>query len=129
MAAQSRLIFVNLPVADLAASKAFFGALGFTFDEKFTDDSCACMVVSEQAYVMLLDRGRFADFTTKPVADARTSTEAILCLSAASRDEVDSLAETALGPAPPPPTTRWTTASCTAARSTTPTGTCGRSCG
>ena len=97
MAIQSRLIFVNLPVADLAASKAFFGALGFTFDEKFTDDSCACMVVSEQAYVMLLDRGRFADFTTKPVADARTSTEAILCLSAASRDEVDSLAETALG--------------------------------
>ena len=97
MAAQSRLIFVNLPVADLAASKAFFGALGFAFDEKFTDDSCACMVVSEQAYVMLLDRGRFADFTTKPVADARTSTEAILCLSAASRDEVDSLAETALG--------------------------------
>ena len=97
MAAQSRLIFVNLPVADLAASKAFFGALGFTFDEKFTDDSCACMVVSEQAYVMLLDRGRFADFTTKPVADARTSTEAILCLSAASRDEVDRLAETALG--------------------------------
>ena len=97
MATQSRLIFVNLPVADLAASKAFFGALGFTFDEKFTDDSCACMVVSEQAYVMLLDRGRFADFTTKPVADARTSTEAILCLSAASRDEVDSLAETALG--------------------------------
>ena len=97
MATQSRLIFVNLPVADLAASKAFFGALGFTFDEKFTDDSCACMVVSEQAYVMLLDRSRFADFTPKPVADARASTEAILCLSAASRDEVDSLADTALG--------------------------------
>ena len=96
MATQSRLIFVNLPVADLAASKAFFGTLGFTFDEKFTDDSCACMVVSEQAYVMLLDRSRFADFTTKPVADARASTEAILCLSAASRDEVDGLADTAL---------------------------------
>ncbi len=97
MATQSRLIFVNLPVADLAASRAFFGALGFSFDEKFTDDSCACMVVSEQAYVMLLDRARFADFTGKPVADARTSTEAILCLSAASREEVDSLADTALG--------------------------------
>ncbi len=97
MAAQSRFIFVNLPVADLAASKAFFGTLGFAFDEKFTDDSCACMVVSEQAYVMLLDRARFADFTGKPVADARTSTEAILCLSAASREEVDSLADTALG--------------------------------
>ena len=97
MAAQSRLIFVNLPVADLAASKAFFGALGFTFDEKFTDDSCACMVVSEQAYVMLLDRARFTDFTKKAVADAHTTTEAIVCVSAVSRDEVDSLAETALG--------------------------------
>jgi hypothetical protein len=97
MAAQSRFIFVNLPVADLAASKAFFGTLGFAFDEKFTDDSCACMVVSEQAYVMLLDRSRFADFTKKPVADARTSTEAILCVSAPSREEVDSFADTALG--------------------------------
>ena len=97
MATPSRLIFVNLPVADPAASRAFFEALGFTFDEKFTDETCACMVVSEQAYVMLLDRGRFADFTEKPVADARTSTEAILCVSAASRDEVDALADAALG--------------------------------
>jgi hypothetical protein len=84
-------------VSDLAASKAFFGALGFTFDPKFTDDSCACMVVSEQAYVMLLDRGRFADFTSKPVADAHAATGAIVCVSAESRDEVDALADTALG--------------------------------
>jgi predicted lactoylglutathione lyase len=97
MASQSRLIFVNLPVKELSATREFFEGLGFAFDEKFTDDSCACMVVSEQAYVMLLTRERFADFTKKPVADARTSTEAILCVSAASREEVDGFADTALG--------------------------------
>ena len=54
MASQSRLIFVNLPVRDLSASTGFFRALGFDFDDRFTDDSAACLVVSEQAYVMLL---------------------------------------------------------------------------
>ncbi|MEA2277429.1 MAG: uncharacterized protein QOC78_2389 [Solirubrobacteraceae bacterium] len=96
MASQSRLIFVNLPVRDLAASTAFFRALGFAFDEKFTDESAACMVVSEQAYVMLLVEGRFADFTTKPVVDARVSTEAILAVSAESREAVDAFADAAL---------------------------------
>jgi predicted lactoylglutathione lyase len=97
MASQSRLIFVNLPVKDVAASMAFFRALGFEFNEKFTDDACACMVVSDQAYVMLMADSRFADFTSKPVADARASTEAILCVSAESRDGVDAFADTALG--------------------------------
>jgi hypothetical protein len=96
MASQSRLIFVNLPVEDVAASTAFFGKLGFGFDEKFTDDACACMVVSEQAYVMLMTEPRFADFTTKPVADARAATEAIVCVSAESRDAVDTFADAAL---------------------------------
>jgi len=96
MAPQSRLIFVNLSVGDLPASKKFFEALGFAFDAKFTDDSCACMVVSEQAYVMLLARERFADFTAKPIADAHGSTEAILCVSAEDRDAVDSFADAAL---------------------------------
>jgi predicted lactoylglutathione lyase len=97
MAAVPRMMFVNLPTADLAASTAFFGALGFDFDEKFTDESCACMIVSEQAYVMLLVASRFADFTTKQIADARTSTEAILCVSAESREAVDRFADAALG--------------------------------
>ncbi len=96
MASDSRLIFVNLPVKDVAATQRFFGSLGFDFDPKFTDDSCACMVVSEQAYVMLLDRARFADFTAKPVADASAGTEAILCVSADDREGVDSLADAAL---------------------------------
>jgi predicted lactoylglutathione lyase len=97
MASQSRLIFVNIPVRDIPASKAFFATLGFTFDEKFTDDSCACMVVSEQAYVMLIAESRFGEFTGKPIADARTTTEAILCVSAESRDAVDAFADAALG--------------------------------
>ena len=97
MATQSRLIFVNLPVADLAASQAFFGSLGFGFDPKFTNDSCACLVVSEQAYVMLLPTERFADFTRKPIADARAATEAILCVSAQDREGVDAFADAALG--------------------------------
>ena len=92
----SRLIFVNLPVADLGRSMEFFRALGFGFDEKFTDGTCACMVVSEQAYVMLIAESRFTDFTTKPVADARSATEAILCVSADSREDVDAFADAAL---------------------------------
>lgn len=96
MSTQSRLIFVNLPVADVKASQAFFGELGFAFNEKFTDESCACMVVSDQAYVMLIQRERFADFTSKPIADATASTEAILCVSAESREDVDRFAEAGL---------------------------------
>lgn len=96
MSTQSRLIFVNVPTRDLSASKRFFRSLGFGFDERFTDDSCACMVVSEQAYVMLLEESRFVDFTTKPIADARACTEAILCVSAESREAVDAFADSAL---------------------------------
>lgn len=96
MAPASRLIFVNLPVADLGRATAFFGALGFAFDERFTDESAACMVISHQAYVMLLQHEKFAGFTPKPVADATAVTEAILAVSAESREEVDRLADAAL---------------------------------
>jgi predicted lactoylglutathione lyase len=96
MANQSRSIFVNIPVKDVRASQEFFGALGFRFNPKFTNESCACMHISEQAYVMLLDEARFADFTSKPIVDARAGTESILCISADSRDDVDALADAAL---------------------------------
>ena len=92
----SRLLFLNLPVADLAASRAFFAKLGFDFNEKFSDEGAACMVVSDQAYVMLLQRERFADFVTKPVADAAEATALTACVSAESREEVDSLAAAAI---------------------------------
>jgi predicted lactoylglutathione lyase len=91
----SRLLFLNLPVADLTASRAFFARLGFDFDEKFCDEGAACMVVSDQAYVMLLQRDRFADFVTKPIADAAAETALTACVTAASRAEVDALADAA----------------------------------
>lgn len=96
MTHQPRLIFVNLPVSDLEATTAFFTELGFTFDERFTDDRCACMVVSDQAYVMLLQRARFEEFAKLPVSDAHLATGSILCVSASSRADVDAVADTAL---------------------------------
>lgn len=93
---QPRLLFVNQPVGDLPASIAFFTKLGFTFDPRFTDEATTCMVVSDHAYVMLLQRERFAEFTTKPVADATQATESLICVSADSRDDVDAFADAAL---------------------------------
>ena len=92
----SRLLFLNLPVSDLAASRQFFGGLGFEFDEKFSDDGAACMVVSEQAFVMLLQRDRFADFVTKPIADPGAETALTVGISAQDKEEVDSFVEEAL---------------------------------
>ena len=91
----SRMIFVNLPVKDLDASKAFFGELGFSFEPQFTDDSAACMVVDDNIFVMLLVEERFKDFINGEIADADT-TEVLTCLSAGSREEVDALVEKAL---------------------------------
>jgi uncharacterized protein len=91
-----RLLFLNLPVSDLQASVAFFTQLGFTFDPRFTDDGATCMVVNEQAYVMLLQRDRFAEFATKPVADATQTTEALVSVSAEDRAGVDAFADAAL---------------------------------
>ena len=85
-----RQIFVNLPVGDLERSKRFFSALGFRFDARFTDEKAACLIVNEGAsYVMLLSTPFFRTFTSKAVCDARESTEVLLCISCASREEVD----------------------------------------
>ncbi len=92
----SRLLFLNLPVTDLPASRAFFDTLGFDFDEKFCDEQAACMVVSEQAYVMLLQRERFAEFIAKPLADAQQATALTTAISAEDREAVDAFADAAL---------------------------------
>ena len=92
----SRMIFVNLPVQDLDASVDFFTKLGFTFNQQFTDENATCMVVSDQACVMLLVRRFFGTFTTKDVADASSATEVVLAVSAESREEVDTLVDQAL---------------------------------
>lgn len=92
----ARKIFVNLAVKDLDRSVEFFTKLGFTFDPRFTDESATCMIVSDEAYVMLVVESRFKDFTKKELADPATQTEAILAVSAESREEVDEFADTAL---------------------------------
>lgn len=92
----SREIFVNLSVRDLPKAMEFFSTLGFTFNQQFTDDKAACMVISDKAYVMLLCEPFFRGFTKKQVCDTSTSTEALLALSCPSRAEVDQLVRKAV---------------------------------
>lgn len=92
----TRMIFVNIPVKDLQRSITFFTELGFSFNQQFTDENAACMILSDQACVMLLTEPRFRDFTKKEVVDATAATEAILAISADSREEVDSLVNKAI---------------------------------
>ena len=92
----SRKVFVNLSVKDLASSVAFWTTLGFEFDARFTDEHAACMLLSDEGFVMLLDEPRFKDFTKKAIAVAATHTEVINALSAGSREEVDELVRRAL---------------------------------
>lgn len=92
----SRKIFVNLPVSDLPKSVEFFTYLGFEFNAQFTDENATAMVVGENAFVMLLVKPFFKTFTGKQIADATTHTEAIIALSAGSRQQVDDMADKAL---------------------------------
>src|SRR6478752_3168134 len=92
----NRMIFVNLPVVDLAVAKSFYTGLGFSVNEQFSDDQAACIVISDTIFVMLLVRERFGDFVTGDVADPSAGTSVINCLSASSRDEVDGLVANAL---------------------------------
>jgi len=91
-----RKIFVNLAVRDLKRSKDFFGSLGFSFNPQFTDDKAACMIVNEEAYVMLLTEPFFKTFTKKEICDTRSHTEGLLALSCDSRTEVDEMVKKAV---------------------------------
>lgn len=90
-ATRSRKLFVNLAVRDLRRSMELFSRLGLEFDPRFTDDRAACMVVSGEAYVMLLAEPFFRTFTRKEPCDTRTHTEGLFALSCGSRAEVDEL--------------------------------------
>jgi uncharacterized protein len=92
----SRMIFVNLPVKDLARSMEFFRGLGFGFNEQFTNDQAAYMVVNDQAAVMLVTEPFFKTFSDKSIADTSTQIEVSNAISLGSRDEVDELGEKAL---------------------------------
>lgn len=89
-------IFVNLPVKDLKKSMEFFTKLGYTFNLQFTDDTAACMVISDDIYTMLLTHAKFKEFTPNPICDATKATEALVCLSCDTREQVSELTEKAL---------------------------------
>jgi predicted lactoylglutathione lyase len=89
-------IFVNLPVKDLNRSIEFFTKLGYTFNLQFTDETATSMIISEDIYIMLLTEEKFRQFTKKEIADSTKSTEAIICLSADSREKVDEMVSKAL---------------------------------
>jgi hypothetical protein len=91
----ARMIFVNLPVRDLEASKAFYTALGFGINEAYSDDTAACVVVDDNIFVMVLTHEKFRTFINGEIADPGT-TEVLTCLSASSREEVDELVARAL---------------------------------
>ena len=102
----ARKIFVNLPIKDMKRSRAFFEALGFSFNPQFTNEQGACMVISEDIFAMLLVEPFFQTFTSKRIADTRESTEVLVCLSCDSRGEVDDLVRKAVaagGTTPRPP--------------------------
>ena len=91
-----RKLFVNLAVRDLKRSMDFFSTLGFAFDPKFTDENAACMIVSGEAFVMLLSEPFFTTFTRHELCDTSRQTEGLFALGCASRAEVDEMVKTAI---------------------------------
>lgn len=102
----TQMIFVNLPVSDLQKSRAFLESLGAVNEPRFTDETAACMQLSDSIFFMLLTHEKFSQFTPRPIADANSGSEVLLCLSASSRESVDSTLERAVaagGTADPSP--------------------------
>jgi predicted lactoylglutathione lyase len=91
-----RKLFVNISVKDLERSKAFFARLGFEFNAQFTDEKAACMVVSDEAFFMLLTEPFFRSFTRRDIADPLLVIEGLFCVSCQSRAEVDQLVKIAV---------------------------------
>ena len=91
----SKLIFVNLPVADLARATVFYEGIGAVKNEQFCDHTASCMVLSETIHTMLLTHDKFRQFTPKEIADARATSEVLICTSAESREAVDDMVDRA----------------------------------
>jgi len=92
----TQMIFVNLPVKSIDASVAFFEALGFSFNPRFTDETATCMVISDTIFAMLLTHEKFASFAPKPIADTSKAIEVLTCLSRESRADVDAMIKAAV---------------------------------
>src|SRR5580700_10354107 len=89
----TKQIFISLPVRDLPKSKAFYEAVGAVNNPQFSDDTAACMVLSDTIYVMLLTHAKWATFTKKPIVNAHESAEVAMALSCESRAAVDAFVE------------------------------------
>lgn len=92
----SQKVFINLPVKDLKKSMDFFTGLGYTFNPQFTDETAACMVISEDIFSMLLTHDKFKEFISTEIADAHKITEVLTSLSAESKDKVNELVDKAV---------------------------------
>lgn len=91
----AKTIFVNLPVANVAASTAFYAALGFEKNEQFSGGHASAMVWSDAIFVMLLAHDFYQSLTSKPIADARATSGALYALAFDSKAEVDAITEAA----------------------------------
>lgn len=89
-------VFINLPVADLARSMEFYSVIGFVNNPQFTDETAACMVLSDEIFVMLLTHKKFRDFTKKEIADTQKSIAVINALGMESVEKMNDMAEKAL---------------------------------
>ena len=89
-------LFLNVPVADLPRSKAFFQALGFSLDSQFCDDTAACVVLNDTLSVMLSTHAKFREFTPRAICDTTREVEMLICLACESRQEMDDLVAKAL---------------------------------
>lgn len=92
----SKMIFVNLPVKNLPAAKAFYEAIGAVNNPQFTDETAACMVFSDTIHVMLLTHEKFAQFTSREIADSHKTAQMLLALSCDSREGVDEITDAAI---------------------------------
>lgn len=92
----SSMIFVNVPIRDLAASMAYYKALGFDHNPDFTDETAACIVISDTIFVMVLTHEKFKQFSPLPIPDPREQTQALYALSRDSREAVDAIADAGL---------------------------------
>lgn len=92
----SKQVFINLPVADLPRAMAFFKALGYSHNPRFTDDTAACIVIGDTIFVMLLTHAKFREFIPSAICDTTKFTEVLICLACESREEVDTLVRKAV---------------------------------
>jgi hypothetical protein len=91
----SKLVFINLPVSDLAKATAFYEAIGAEKNPQFSDETASCMVFSDTIHAMLLTHEKFRQFTPKAIANSRTTSEVLVCLSADDKDGVDAMVDKA----------------------------------